>query len=133
MKPFPSIDLHAVACQTVLTHGFRIEFPPEAVAETNAAQKSSFESTELRDLSTWLWSSIDNDDSRDLDQIEFVERQNNITHIYVAVADVGVIMLPDSVIQLTEYANDKNHSEYASGDEAAEIHRHRNSIASCFT
>ena len=43
---------------------------------------------EARDLRTLLWSSIDNDTSRDLDQAEVAERVNDGIRIRIAVADV---------------------------------------------
>ena len=51
-------------------------------ASTLAAQK------DVRDLRSLLWSSIDNDTSRDLDQVEMAERTANGIRIMVGVADV---------------------------------------------
>src|SRR5207245_4310215 len=43
----------------------------------------------LRDMRDVLWSSIDNDDTRDLDQIEFAEETaNGGWRLYIGVADV---------------------------------------------
>ena len=43
---------------------------------------------DVRDLRSLLWSSIDNDTSRDLDQIEVAERTASGIRIMVGVADV---------------------------------------------
>jgi exoribonuclease R len=45
-------------------------------------------STAVSDMTSWKWSSIDNDDSRDLDQIEYAKKEDRGTRIYIGVADV---------------------------------------------
>ena len=60
----------------MLQNGFEPEFPP-AVAQQLAAIKSKPPQAapgDVRDLRNLLWSSIDNDTSRDLDQIEYAEK-----------------------------------------------------------
>jgi exoribonuclease-2 len=68
--------------------GFLIHSSPEAQEQLNAETEPRMESLGIRDLSSWLWSSIDNDDSRDLDQIEYAKKEANGTRIYIGVADV---------------------------------------------
>ncbi len=47
----------------------------------------------MRDLRNLLWSSIDNDTSRDLDQIEVAERQSNgDVKVLVGIADVDAFV-----------------------------------------
>jgi VacB/RNase II family 3'-5' exoribonuclease len=53
---------------------------------------------ETRDLRSLLWSSIDNEDSRDLDQIEFVERAGRSLRLFIGIADVASYVRPGGVI-----------------------------------
>lgn len=74
------------------SRGFKPDFPPE-VAQQLAALKNSPPPVapvgKIRDLRNLLWSSIDNDTSRDLDQIEVAERgANGDVKIMVGIADV---------------------------------------------
>ena len=48
--------------------------------------------TSIRDMRELPWCSIDNDDSRDLDQLQFAELKNGVTRIYIAVADVDALV-----------------------------------------
>jgi len=73
------IDLQAMARQIMLEHGFEPDFPATvqkqlADIEARPSQTDS-SSRDVRDLCNLLWSSIDNDTSRDLDQIEVAERR----------------------------------------------------------
>ncbi|MEQ6290253.1 RNB domain-containing ribonuclease [Vogesella sp. GCM10023246] len=53
----------------------------------------------IRDLTGLLWCSIDNDDSRDLDQLTAIECQaRGATRVFVAVADVDALVTRDSAI-----------------------------------
>ena len=54
----------------------------------------------LRDLTALLWSSIDNDDSRDLDQIEWAERVPGGIRVLVGVADVDSAVAKGTPIDL---------------------------------
>lgn len=96
MKNIAHIDLKSIARQAMLAHGFRPEFPPEVIAETEALREPDFSKSGARDLSAWLWSSIDNDDSRDLDQIEYAETLTSTVRIYVGIADVSAFVPKDS-------------------------------------
>ncbi|MGA2135263.1 MAG: RNB domain-containing ribonuclease [Bryobacteraceae bacterium] len=85
-------DLTALARQEMIDEGFVPDFPVEAERQaaalrTHPAQPAA--SGDVRDLSGLLWSSIDNDTSRDLDQIEVAERlPDGAIRIRVAIADV---------------------------------------------
>jgi len=80
-------DLNAAALQTVIDNGFHPAFPAEATAElTGLEGKPAAGSLDLREL---LWSSIDNDTSRDLDQIELAAQlSDGRIRVLVGIADV---------------------------------------------
>jgi VacB/RNase II family 3'-5' exoribonuclease len=89
--PEIGFDLFAVARQEMIDEGFDPDFPP-GVDEQLAALKSQpapAPDGEVRDLRARLWSSIDNDTSRDLDQIEVAERVNGGIRLLIAIADVA--------------------------------------------
>src|SRR5437762_8269918 len=81
-------DLRAIARQAMLDRDFLVQFPPEAQEQLNGEAEPAFDLNGTRDLTSWLWSSIDNDESRDLDQIEYATKEPGGTRIYVGVADV---------------------------------------------
>jgi exoribonuclease-2 len=88
--PHDDFNLLAAARQEMIDHGFAPDFSPEAERQLAAIQPSSDAS--LRDLTGLLWSSIDNDDSRDLDQIEWAERTAEGIRVLVGVADVDSLV-----------------------------------------
>ena len=67
------MNLEQAARQEMIDHGFDPDFPPEAVQQAGAITAAA---PAGRDLTGLLWSSIDNDDSRDLDQVEWAERDS---------------------------------------------------------
>ncbi|HEY6357686.1 MAG TPA: hypothetical protein VIX35_05555, partial [Vicinamibacterales bacterium] len=77
-RPSGRPDLHAMARAIMAENGFHPDFPPEVAAELAAviaAPPSAAPASGLQDLRGLLWSSIDNDASRDLDQVEAAEKQ----------------------------------------------------------
>jgi exoribonuclease-2 len=85
------IDLKARARQAMIENGFHPDFPPEVLSEARAPSNSvqSGGSPAPEDLRSLAWSSIDNDSSRDLDQVEFVEKlADGSLRLLVGVADV---------------------------------------------
>jgi exoribonuclease R len=91
-------QLRAIAVAAMHEHGLDPELPSEVLAEA-AAQPSAPRTTEepTRDLRSRLWCSIDNDDSRDLDQLSVAERlPNGNVKVLVAIADVDVLVRRDS-------------------------------------
>jgi exoribonuclease-2 len=83
-------DLQAAARQEMIDHGFEPDFPGAALQQLAAIQPRI--DSGLRDLTALLWSSIDNDDSRDLDQIEWAERVSGGIRVLVGVADVDSLV-----------------------------------------
>ncbi len=85
-------DLRAMARQTMIDAGFHPDFPPgvaRQVASLRAASSPAMSvEAGVRDLRSLLWSSIDNDTSRDLDQIEVAERTSAGIRVLVGIADV---------------------------------------------
>lgn len=83
------VDLAAVARRVMAENGFAAEFPPEAVREAEAQPAAHPGHREAVDLRGLPWSSIDNRDSRDLDQAEVVETlPRDVLRVRVAIADV---------------------------------------------
>jgi VacB/RNase II family 3'-5' exoribonuclease len=96
------LDLQAVAKDIMRQRGFNPDFSREVnqqVADLRAHPPKPNPATNVRDLREMLWSSIDNDDSRDLDQIEAAERlSNGDTKVLVGIADVDCFVAQRSAI-----------------------------------
>ncbi len=72
-------------------YGFLPRFPEDVQAEVAALEERIFPVPGARDLRELLWSSIDNIDSQDLDQLEYCERKaGGDVVVWIAVADVDV-------------------------------------------
>jgi len=84
--PVP-FSLQNAANAEMLKNGFHLGFPPETEAELASMRDAVLPPGE--DLEGLLWSSIDNDTSRDLDQIEYAERTADGIRVLVAIADVA--------------------------------------------
>ena len=77
--------------------GFQPDFPAKAASEARAAERSKL--PPVMDLSHLLWSSIDNEESRDLDQLEYAEPgPEGSIRLLLAIADVASFVPPDSAI-----------------------------------
>lgn len=86
----------------MMENGFNPDFPPEVNQQlTQLAQQNGHARTgsDIRDLRDLLWSSIDNDTSRDLDQIEVAERLADGTiRVRIGIADVDAFVFKDTPI-----------------------------------
>lgn len=87
------VNLKGIAWTAMQQYGFIPGFPPPVLREVEGLDAKVFPETldDPRDLRSLLWSSIDNHDSEDLDQIEVCERESNgEILVRVAIADVDV-------------------------------------------
>jgi exoribonuclease-2 len=93
-------DLRLAAHQEMLAEGFQPDFSPAVDQQVKALQAVTTPVTAdgVRDLREMLWSSIDNDSSRDLDQAEVAERVNGGIRLLIAIADVDADVPIDSPI-----------------------------------
>ena len=91
----PQLDLQATAKQIMQQRGFEPDFPAEVAAQLASLKghPQIAPSNGLRDLRNLLWSSIDNDTSRDLDQIEVAEGSSNgDVKVMIGIADVDAFV-----------------------------------------
>lgn len=95
-----SAILQDIARRAMLDRGLLPYFSAEALEELNKIQSpAAIGDDDVRDLRVLLWSSIDNDDSRDLDQLTVAEEMpDNKLKIRVAVADVDSLVKKGSAI-----------------------------------
>ena len=92
--------LQRIAQRAMLERGLLPDFSPEALSELAGIQgEATRDGEQVRDRRDLLWASIDNDDSRDLDQLTVAEAlANDQVKILVAVADVDTIVKQGSAI-----------------------------------
>jgi exoribonuclease-2 len=104
--------LQRIAHRAMLERGLVPDFSSQALAELagiHGAAKQNGEPT--RDLSSLLWCSIDNDDSRDLDQLTVAEAMPaGAVKVLVAVADVDAVVKKQSA--LDDHARQNTTSVY---------------------
>jgi exoribonuclease-2 len=85
----------------LIARGFIVQFPSDAQQQTRWEAEPRFDPYKAKDVSSWLWPSIDNDDSKDLDQIEYALREAAGTRIYIGIADVDWFVPYDSLLDHT--------------------------------
>ena len=92
-------DLRTVARQAMIDAGFQPDYAPEMATELRNIGKHPETGAPLKDLRNMLWSSIDNDDTRDLDQIEYAEQATDGEwRLMIAIADVDAEVPKGSAI-----------------------------------
>jgi exoribonuclease-2 len=106
---YDGFDLAAAARQEMIDHGFQPDIPHEAVQQL--ASIDAKPGAGLRDLTGLLWSSIDNDESRDLDQVEWAERVDGGIRVLVGIADVDAAVAAGTPID--GYAGQETTTVYA--------------------
>jgi VacB/RNase II family 3'-5' exoribonuclease len=115
-QPF---DLVAAARRSMTERGFAPDYPPQVQQELAALQAHPpATNPAAEDLEQLLWSSIDNDTSRDLDQIEYSETlADGHTRVLIGIADVDRYVPKGSAIDqyaaqetVTIYTGVKNFS-----------------------
>ncbi|HTX91596.1 MAG TPA: RNB domain-containing ribonuclease [Anaerolineales bacterium] len=105
--------LQGIARRVMLEQGLLPDYSPEALAELGRIQRPARESGDaIKDLRSLLWASIDNDSSRDLDQLSVAgaASANGDTRILVAVADVDALVKTGSA--LDEHASHNTTTVY---------------------
>ena len=100
-------ELQRIADAAMHQRGLLPDFSPAVIAEadriTHAATASG---TTIRDLRGMLWGSIDNDDSRDLDQLSVAEAvAGGAIKILIAISDVDALVEKDSAIDGHAWTN----------------------------
>ena len=87
-------DLAEIARQAMLDRGLEPDFPPAVAKQLAAISGPAREpGTGVRDLTSLPWCSIDNDDSRDLDQLSVSEDLGKgAVRLSVAIADVDAVV-----------------------------------------
>ena len=89
-----------IAREAMRQRGLQSDFSVAAQQEAAAlAEPAALPGAALRDLRSLLWCSIDNDDSRDLDQLTVaLPDANGVQRILVAIADVDALVHAGSAI-----------------------------------
>ncbi len=89
------------------------DFPPAVLKQVEALQPAT-DGKGVRDMRDMLFFSIDNDDSKDLDQLSYAEKlPNGDIKVFVAIADVDALVPKDS--EIDQHAGLNTTSIYTSG------------------
>ena len=94
------IILQNIARKAMISRGLVPDFPDVEISEINAITLPAVCKPETaKDLRDLLWSSVDNADSLDLDQLTYAESlEGNNVRILVAIADVDALVVANSNI-----------------------------------
>jgi exoribonuclease-2 len=101
---YHEFDLRALAHRVMIESRFADRFSAEADRESERPSRA--ETGDVRDLRELPWSSVDNDESLDLDQIEVAEAlPEGRIQVCVAIADVDALVPLGSAIDQHAYRN----------------------------
>ena len=114
--------LSSIAHRAMLERGLLPDFSAEALAELSGLQAAVVPESQsaegpngIQDMRHLLWSSIDNDDSLDLDQLTVAEvTSTNKVKIFVAIADVASSIVDGSAID--QHARNNTTSVYTAAE-----------------
>ena len=95
------IDMVQVARRVLQENGFAPDFAPDIASKLPPRDPDE----PAQDLRALPWSSIDNTESRDLDQIEVAERAGDAIRVRVGIADVDLLVPKGSAIDRAAAAN----------------------------
>jgi exoribonuclease-2 len=104
--------LQNIAHQVMIERGLLPDFSAEALAELDGIDGPATQTeATTRDLRNLIWCSIDNDDSRDLDQLAVAEAMPaGAVKLLIAIADVDALVKKQSA--LDDYAGQNTTSVY---------------------
>ena len=108
--------LRGIARRAMLERGLLPDFSPQALAELDGIHGPATRTEEaMRDLRHLVWCSIDNDDSRDLDQLTVAEAMlDGAVKILVAIANVDALVKKQSA--LDDHARQNTTSVYTGAE-----------------
>ncbi len=108
--------LQGIARRAMIERGLLPDFPPRALAELDGINGPAVRTEEsTQDLRHLAWCSIDNDDSRDLDQLTVAEAMpEGSARILVAIADVDAVVKKQSA--LDDHARHNTTSVYTGAE-----------------
>ena len=111
-----SNSLRTIARRTMKARGLEPDFPPEVLKQLQTIKGPAHETDgSVRDLRGLLWCSIDNDTSRDLDQLTVGEKlASGAVKVSVAIADVDAVVKRGSPID--QHAQTNTTSVYTAAE-----------------
>lgn len=90
-------DLACLAVRQMKSRGLQPKFSKEAIKQLSKINQPALPPAHAEDLRALTWCSIDNDDSRDLDQLTFAQKENQGKFtLWIAVADVDALVAKGS-------------------------------------
>jgi exoribonuclease-2 len=114
-RPHHRSELQRIARQALCARGLLPDFDPDALAQLEGIRPRAVTPSGLvKDLRSLLWCSIDNDESKDLDQLSVAEALGDgAVRVLVAIADVDDLVERATPIDL--HAHHNTASVYAAG------------------